>query len=96
MTYSQQLLLARCLSVAAGAIVLIQAGNADVLGLSVRALAWLGILAGAISLALAALPSVRGSSRDPGNIAERISELTPAKRRELLAEVERRHALEGA
>lgn len=96
MTYSQQLLLARCLSVVAGVIVLIQAGNADVLGLSVRALAWLGILSGAVSLALAALPSVRGSSRDPSNIAERIGELTPAKRRELLADVERRHALEGA
>ncbi len=92
MSYSQQKILAIVLTIVAGAITLVQAGNADVLGLTPRVLAWLGVLSGVIGIGLGFLPSVRGMGSDPGFLANRIMDLTPVQRRELREMVDRKHA----
>lgn len=83
MTYAQQVQLAWAVAGAASLIGLIQLGNADLLGLSPRVLAWLGIVASFLTIAATWLPSIRGRAADPTFLADRISELPPKKRKTL-------------
>lgn len=91
MSYGQQLIVARALTIVVGGITLIQAGSADTLGISLRTLAWLGILSGMIAIALGFLPNARGTDKSPEHIANRIVELSPTDRAKLAELVQQKH-----
>jgi hypothetical protein len=92
MTYDQKVVLARVVAVLILALTLVQAGNADLLGITPRIGAWLAIAVGVLGGAAAYLPNVLGSDAQPEHIANRVMELSPEERLKLRAEIDRRHA----
>lgn len=90
MSYAQKLTIARVVAVAILAVTLIQAGNADLLGVTPRIGAWLSIFVGILGGAASYLPNVLGSDQKPEHIANRILELKPSERIELRTLVEQR------
>jgi hypothetical protein len=93
-SYSQQRILAVAVAIALGMLGAIAVGNAETLGLTPRILAWLAIISTGLGILQGFLPSVRGTDQKPEHIANRIMELTPAERADLIAEVEHRRILE--
>lgn len=77
MTYAQQVIVARCIGVTIVAVGLITAGNLDLLGITPRMAAWLGILSAVLGSAASMLPSVRATGLDPEKLADRVWELPP-------------------
>lgn len=92
MTYSQQRILAIAVAVCLGMLGAISLANADTLGLTPRILAWLAIISTGLGILQGFLPRVQGSDQQPEHIANRIKELTPAERQELMLDLERWHA----
>lgn len=91
MTREQQRQLGIAVTVAIGIVGFLQVGNADLLGLTPRALAWLGILSSGLGLLAGFLPTVRGRSMDPDDLADRIEAMTPQARRKLQARITEDH-----
>lgn len=94
MTYQQQRVLAIAVAIGLGMLGAVAVGNADVLGLTPRILAWLSIVATGLGILQSFLPNVRGTDQQPEHIANRIMDLSPADRASLIAEVEHRRTLE--
>lgn len=88
MSYRQKLIVARVVAVAILAVTLIQAGNAELLGVTPRIGAWLAIFVGVLGGAASYLPNVRGTDQQPEHIARRINELSDEKRQELLDRID--------
>lgn len=87
MDYTAQRYLAIAVSVLIGALTLITLADASVLGISPRASAWLAILTGTLGVLAGFLPSVRGKSRDPEFLLDRIAELPADERLDLATEL---------
>lgn len=94
MSYGQQRALAIAVAICLGMLGAISLANADTLGLTPRVVAWLAILSTGLGILQGFLPSVRGTDQRPEHIANRIMELAPAERTELIREVEHRRILE--
>lgn len=95
MTYSRQRVLAVAVAICLGMLGAISLASAETLGLTPRVVAWLAIISTGLGILQGFLPSVRGTDQRPEHIANRIMELTPAERRDLIAEVEHRRTLEA-
>lgn len=75
MSYANQKRAAVAVAALSALIGFIQLGNAELLGLTPRALAWLGITASFLGFLAGALPSWRSETSDPRFLAHRVSEL---------------------
>lgn len=95
MSYGQQRIVAIGVAVLlAGFAVILAADPAD-FGLTPVAARWLGVVVAMLGVGQGFLPSVRGMSRDPGFLANRIMDLSPAERGELIRTVEHRRILDN-
>lgn len=94
MSYGQQRVLAVSIAVCLGMLGAVALGNAETLGISPRVAAWLAVISTGLGILQGFLPSVRGTDQQPEHIANRIMELTPAERSELIRTVEHRRILE--
>lgn len=95
MSYSQQRVLAIAIAVCLGMLGAVALGNAETLGISPRVAAWLAVISTGLGILQGFLPNVRGTDQQPQHIANRIMELSPSERRDLIAEVEHRRILES-
>jgi hypothetical protein len=86
MNYEQKVLLARAVAVTIVAVTLIQAGNAEMLGITPRIGAWLAILVGVLGAVAGFLPNVRGTDQQPEHIANRMDDLSAADRQRVMAD----------
>lgn len=94
MSYSQQRVVAIAVAVCIGMLGAVSVASADTLGLTPRILAWLAIVSTGLGILQSFLPSVRGADQQPEHIANRIMELSPAERSELIDTVAAKHAAE--
>lgn len=94
MSYSQQRILAIVVAVCLGMLGAVAVGDQKMLGISPQISAWLGIIATGLGILASFLPSVRGIDQQPEHIANRIMELSPAERTELIDTVVAKHAAE--
>lgn len=92
LSYQQQKQLAYLVAAVAILLGLVQLGSADLLGLSPRMTAWLGIIGSFLAAISGWLPSIRGMSTDPTFLEHRISELPEKKRRALATKLANRAA----
>lgn len=75
MSYAQQRVLAVAVSVALAMIGAVSLANAETLGLTPQIVAWLTVVSVGLGLLQGFLPNVRGQSKDPEFLAQRIREL---------------------
>jgi hypothetical protein len=94
-SYQTQRYLAIAVAVLLTGCAVILAANPADFGLTPVAARWLGVVVAMLGVAQGFLPSVRGMSQDPGFLANRIMDLSPADRTALVAEVEHRRVLES-
>ena len=90
MSYQTQYLLSVLVTVLLGMLGAVQLGNADLLGITPRVSAWLGIASAALGIAAGFLPNVRrtpAARNDPDALADRIWQLPPDDRRYMAQEL---------
>lgn len=90
MSYTAQRYLAIGVAVCLAMLGVVAIGNTETLGITPRVAAWLAVLSTGLGTLQGFLPSVRGTDQQPEHIANRIMELTPAERRALLDDLDRR------
>lgn len=94
MSYGQQRTVAIAVAIALSMLGAVAIGNAETLGITPTVAAWLAVISTGLGVLQSFLPNVRGTDQQPEHIANRIMELKPDQRRELLAEIEHRRILE--
>lgn len=93
MSYQTQYTLAVLVTVLLAILGTVQLGNADLLGVTPRVSAWLGIAASGLGIAAGFLPNVRrtpAARNDPEALAGRVWDLPPDERRQVARELEAR------
>lgn len=96
MSLDTQRRLAVGVAVALAVVGAIQLGNPDVLGITPRISAWLGILAVGLGILAGFLPRVQGPTTDPETLADRVWSLPPRDRQMVARELAARAEHEGA
>jgi hypothetical protein len=90
MSYATQRYLSIAVAMTLAGWALVQVADPADFGLTPVIVRWLGVVMAMLGVGQGFLPSVRGMSKDPGFLANRVSELEPHDRAHVVQEVQDR------
>lgn len=90
LSYANQRMLAVAVAVLLAGVAVVQVADPADFGLTPVMVRWLGVIGAMLGVLSSFLPSVRGMSTNPDFLANRVSELPPSDRVQVVREVQER------